>query len=79
MKQILDKFLSQKKLLAFLLGWLFINIIIIFSSHDNWHKDDFWPFTSLTIQDTYNMPEFLFYGIGPFIGVFIYFLVIDES
>jgi len=69
----LKHFLSEnKKVIVLYLFWLFINIIVYYFDSDYSLKDDFYPFTPYPLVRTYNLPEFLVYGISPIFFFAIY-------
>ncbi|HUH74530.1 MAG TPA: hypothetical protein VLZ75_08985 [Chitinophagales bacterium] len=71
-----DKDIS--KLVAFYYFWIFANIIL-WSVSSGVNEDSFWPFGRHTLLSSYNITEFLFYVIGPFVGYKIYGILIEES
>ena len=65
--KIMSKFLSNKKLLAIIILWTFLNIIFLSISHADYYKSDLWSFTKNDLTETYDITEFLLYVFGPIV------------
>ncbi len=71
----MDKLLNNKKLIAIILLWTFINVIFLAISDADYYKSELWPFTEKSLTSTYDISEFLLYVIGPIIIGVCYSLI----
>jgi hypothetical protein len=60
---------ENRQLISIILGWIFLHLVLyIYASekHTSYSLlSDFYPFTEGSISQTYNIMEFLIYGIAP--------------
>lgn len=63
----MDKLLGNKKLVAIILLWAFLNIIFLSISEADSYKSHLWPFTEKSLAKTYDVTEFLLYVFGPIV------------
>ncbi len=63
MKEFIE---TNKKLITAIIVWLFIHAIIyVYAGSWGRHSKEFYPFTEYDLKSTYNIMEFLVYGIAP--------------
>lgn len=66
--------------ISILIIWLFIHVICLMLSVDSPHsKDIFYPFTESRLKYSYDIIEFLIYGISPFVLFIIIKLINNEE
>jgi len=66
---------ANKRFLALLLIWTFLNVIFLSLSDDSgYYKSELWPFTTKSLSQTYDKTEFLLYVFGPIVIGFAYSL-----
>lgn len=61
---------SKKRMIAVYYVWVFINIISLLSSSGNKYR--FWPIDHGSMEDTYDIKEFLVYVVGPLLAFYVY-------
>jgi len=71
----MEKLLNNKKLIAIILFWTFLNIIFLSISEADDYKSDLWPLTEKSLTRTYDKTEFLLYVFGPLVIAFCYSLI----
>jgi hypothetical protein len=63
--------------LAILFGWLFVNFnFLILGEGENYSKAEFYPFTEHTLLYSFDITEFIVYGITPIILFLVIKLII---
>ena len=66
--------------LGILLLWLFIHFILLMvGGVDNTNTESFYPFSERNLKNSYDITEFLVYGVGPIVLFIIIKLVKNEK
>jgi hypothetical protein len=68
-------------IIAILIGWLFVQFICLMSSKNSVYSDKsiFYPFTSKSLNYSYDITEFLVYGVTPIVIFVIIKLINNEK
>jgi hypothetical protein len=71
---------ENRVILAILLAWMFINFICLMLAKDLYYsKDVFFPFTENSLKYSYDITEFIVYGISPIVLFVIIKLINNEK